>query len=158
MYHFVGICINSFNTKEERKHTCESPSRPCLYNNASHFSAESRAGRFTRGTVFPFSINSDCSRPVSLSAASVERYKTGASTFSIRRVMQLAAWGMGKKQLGFLALLAHQENFLAKVPDLIFVMKWTELHQKLLWKLKTIHLTHHIEKKQLHTIFFVQVI
>jgi hypothetical protein len=30
---------------------------------------------------------------------------------------------MGKKQLGFLALLAHQENFLAKVPDLIFVMK-----------------------------------
>lgn len=88
-------CFFLLTLKQHKNLTWGSSWRPCLYSKASHFSAELRGGRLTSGIVFPFSTTIDCSKPVSLSAASVERYITGALALSTIRLMQSAAWGIG---------------------------------------------------------------
>lgn len=87
-----------------------SPPMWFLYNKASHFSELWCSGLFTRGTCLSLNTTKDCRRLVSLSAASVDRYMTGALAFSTIRRMHSAAWGIGKKQLSFFTLLQEDEN------------------------------------------------
>lgn len=99
--------------KTTKDHICTWVSPPMwfLCSKASHFSELSCSGLFTRTTCLSLNTTKDCRRFVSLSAASVDKYITGALAFSTIRRMHSAAWGMGKKQLSFFTLLQeHQEK------------------------------------------------
>lgn len=98
--------------KTTQDHICTWPSPPMrfLYSKASHLSELWCSGLFTRGTCLSLNTTKDCRRFVSLSAASVDKYITGALAFSTIRRMHSAAWGMGKKQLSFFTLLHDQQE------------------------------------------------
>lgn len=100
-----------------------------LYSKASHFSELWCSGLFIRGTCLSLNTTKDCRRFVSLSAASVDKYITGALAFSTIRRMHSAAWGMGKKQLSFFTLLQEHQEKISQYPTRILSTGLTAMHR-----------------------------